>query len=39
MSIFKSFAVGKGDMFYINHNSDNSMMIDCCLSDENEEKS
>ena len=35
MSIIKSFAVGNGDMFYINHNSDNFTMIDCCLTDEN----
>lgn len=35
MSIIKSFAVGNGDMFYINHDSDNFTMIDCCLSDEN----
>jgi beta-lactamase superfamily II metal-dependent hydrolase len=35
MSIIKSFAVGNGDMFYINHGSDNFTMIDCCLSDDN----
>jgi len=31
MSIVKSFSVGNGDMFYINHNSDNFTIIDCCL--------
>jgi beta-lactamase superfamily II metal-dependent hydrolase len=35
MSIIKSFAVGNGDMFYIDHGSDNFTMIDCCLSDDN----
>jgi len=30
MSIVKSFSVGDGDMFYINHNSDNFTTIDCC---------
>ncbi len=35
MSIIKSFAVGNGDMFYINHGSDNFTMIDCCISDDN----
>jgi beta-lactamase superfamily II metal-dependent hydrolase len=35
MSIIKSFAVGNGDMFYINHGTDNFTMIDCCLSDDN----
>ena len=34
MSIVKSFSVGNGDMFYINHNTDNFTTIDCCLSDE-----
>lgn len=34
MSIIKSFSVGAGDMFYINHNSDNFTTIDCCYSDE-----
>lgn len=32
MSIVKSFAVGNGDMFYIQHNSDNFTIIDCNLS-------
>lgn len=34
MSKVKSFSVGNGDMFYINHNSDNFTIIDCCLTDE-----
>lgn len=36
MSIIKSFSVGNGDMFYINHNSDNFTTIDCCYDDEEE---
>lgn len=32
MSKVKSFSVGAGDMFYINHNSDNFTTIDCCLN-------
>ena len=35
MSIIKSFAVGLGDMFYINHGSDNFTIIDCFLNEEN----
>jgi beta-lactamase superfamily II metal-dependent hydrolase len=35
MSVIKSFSVGNGDTFYINHNSDNFTIIDCDLSDEN----
>jgi beta-lactamase superfamily II metal-dependent hydrolase len=35
MSTIKSYSVGNGDMFYINHNSDSFTIIDCCLSDEN----
>ena len=35
MSLVKSLAVGNGDMFYINHGSDNFTMIDCCLDDDN----
>lgn len=31
MSIIKSFSVGNGDMFYIDHNSDNFSIIDCNL--------
>jgi beta-lactamase superfamily II metal-dependent hydrolase len=34
MSIVKSFSVGDGDMFYVNHNSDNFTIIDCCMSEE-----
>ena len=34
MSIIKSFSVEDGDMFYINHNSDNFTTIDCCYADE-----
>ena len=34
MSIIKSFSVGNGDMFYINHNSDSFTIIDCCYEDE-----
>jgi beta-lactamase superfamily II metal-dependent hydrolase len=33
--MIKSFAVGVGDMFYINHNSDNFSIIDCFLNEEN----
>src|SRR5438477_9917780 len=35
MSTIKSFAVGLGDMFYINHGSDNFTIIDCFLNEEN----
>jgi len=35
MSIIKSFAVGYGDMFYIDHNSDNFTIIDCDLNSQN----
>lgn len=35
MSVIKSFAVGFGDMFYIEHNSDNLTIIDCFLNAEN----
>lgn len=34
MSIIKSFYVGNGDMFYIDHNSDNFSIIDCYLLSE-----
>jgi len=34
MSIIKSFSVGNGDMYYINHNSDNFTVIDCNLSED-----
>ena len=35
MSKVKSFSVGNGDMFYINHSSSNFSIIDCFLSDDN----
>jgi len=39
MSIIKSLSVGNGDMFYIDHNSDNFTTIDCCyLDDDNKDK-
>lgn len=38
MSIIKSFSVGDGDMFYIEHNSDNFTVIDCYMHDDNKEK-
>ena len=38
MSIVKSFSVGNGDMFYINHNSDNFTVIDCYMHEDNENK-
>ena len=34
MSLIKSFSVGNGDMYYIDHNSDNFTTIDCCYCDE-----
>lgn len=34
MSIIKSYSVGNGDMFTIEHNSDNFTIIDCCLAEE-----
>ena len=34
MAVVKSFSVGEGDMYYINHGSDNFTMIDCCLAGE-----
>ena len=34
MSIVKSLSVGDGDMFYIEHNSDNFTIIDCCMSED-----
>jgi beta-lactamase superfamily II metal-dependent hydrolase len=36
MSIVKSLSVGNGDMFYIEHDTDNFTIIDCSLSDDNE---
>ncbi|MDD5902413.1 MAG: hypothetical protein PUC58_03510 [Oscillospiraceae bacterium] len=38
MSIIKSFSVGDGDMFYIDHNSDNFSIIDCYMDDSNKKK-
>lgn len=35
MSKVKSFSVGNGDMFYINHSTSNLSIIDCFLSDDN----
>ena len=37
MSRIKSFSVGNGDMFFIDHNSDNFTIIDCYLHDDNED--
>lgn len=37
MSIIKSFSVGNGDMFYIEHSSDSFSIIDCCMDDNNKE--
>ncbi|MCY3665743.1 MAG: hypothetical protein OXH81_08795 [Gemmatimonadetes bacterium] len=34
MSRIKSYSVGDGDTFYIDHNSDNFTIIDCCLDDD-----
>ncbi len=34
MSIIKSYSVGNGDMFTIEHNSDSFTIIDCCLTEE-----
>lgn len=38
MSIIKSFSVGDGDMFYIQHNSDNFTVIDCYMHEDNQDK-
>lgn len=38
MSKVYSFSVGEGDMFCINHNSDNFTTIDCCLDYDDESK-
>ncbi|CEG02207.1 hypothetical protein [Bacillus sp. B-jedd] len=38
MSIIKSFAVGNGDTFYIDHNSDNFTIIDCFLYEDDRER-
>lgn len=34
MSVVKSFSVGNGDMFYVNHDNDNFTIIDCCLPED-----
>ena len=34
MTVVKSFSVGQGDRFYINHPSDCFTLIDCCLTDD-----
>ena len=39
MSKIKSFSVGDGDMFYIDHGSDNFSIIDCALPNDDYEKS
>ena len=36
MSTVRSFSVGNGDMFYIDHNSDNFTIIDCYYEDDNQ---
>lgn len=38
MSTVKSLSVGDGDMIYINHNSKNFTLIDCCLGDDNKDR-
>lgn len=38
MSIIKSFSVGEGDMYYIDHNSDSFSIIDCCIPDSQEDR-
>ena len=37
MSIIHSYAVGNGDMFSIRHNTDNCTIIDCSISEDNED--
>ena len=37
MSIIKSYCVGNGDMFHIEHGSDNFTIIDCCLDEDTED--
>jgi beta-lactamase superfamily II metal-dependent hydrolase len=39
MSKIKSFSVGNGDMFYINHGSDNFTIIDCSFPSDDYERS
>ena len=38
MSLVKSFSVGDGDMFYIQHGTDNFSIIDCSLPDDREDE-
>lgn len=38
MGRVKSYYVGDGDMFYIDHNSDNFTIIDCCYTDDDNKK-
>lgn len=38
MTKIKSFSVGDGDMFYIEHAGDNFTIIDCCLPDDEDIK-
>ena len=38
MSVIKSFSVGEGDMFYIQHNSDNFTVIDCYMHEYNKDR-
>jgi beta-lactamase superfamily II metal-dependent hydrolase len=38
MSIIKSYSVGHGDMYTIEHTSDNYTIIDCCLDDDRKEE-
>lgn len=38
MSVIKSFSVGEGDMFYIQHNSDNFTVIDCYMHEDNKNR-
>ena len=38
MSLVKSFSVGNGDMFYIQHGTDNFSIIDCSLPGDREDE-
>jgi beta-lactamase superfamily II metal-dependent hydrolase len=38
MSVIKSYSVGNGDMFTIDHNTDSFTIIDCCLSEDNADR-
>ena len=37
MSIVRCYAVGDGDMFSIRHGTDNCTIIDCSISEDNED--